>query len=190
MIKKINELDERLSLESDHTNSMSVLLKDTRNKISEFMTAVDKRLSDLEECVVDDSETDPTITEIEDMQRFLDSLKNRKPLYQPDDFSIAISKRLDRLEEKAILKPDYDPNDVAFPHGYEIAKEGTFEWALIQMKNAKKVRRRNWKGVTWSIENDKIIQKKYYISGEFMHLSYLEEIDVFESLKNDWQVIE
>jgi len=51
----------------------------------------------------------------------------------------SLGESIQQLEDKAILKPDYEPEDVALRC---IAEKGTFEWALIQMKKGKKVKRK------------------------------------------------
>ena len=49
------------------------------------------------------------------------------------------SEKVDILEDKTILKPDYEPEDVALRC---IAEKGTFEWALIQVKRGHKVKKK------------------------------------------------
>src|ERR1044072_3882590 len=58
----------------------------------------------------------------------------------------SLGERIEELEGKAILKPDYEPEDSALNC---VAKKGTFEWALIQMKNIKAVRRSCWIKMRW-----------------------------------------
>lgn len=108
-----------------------------------------------------------------------------------------IDKRLSDLEQCSINdirqcqppKPDYDPDDVKFPKEEikshsdwnliynpkiknEIANEGTFEWALIQMKNDKFVRRPHMKA---------------YIAIKDLHFIALKHEDF---VATDWRIIE
>ena len=57
-----------------------------------------------------------------------------------------------------------------------VAKEGTFEWALIQMKKGKKVKR-NDSNHFYFIDHDGIIQNNYLILGFSLN----------NVLANDWQ---
>ncbi len=85
-------------------------------------------------------------------KELLDRLNSFKSLQ--DHHTVALSKRVDQLEmnqkdfdlrisalqDKAILKPDYNPEEVGLNIS-PIAKEGTFEWAIIHMKKGKRARR-------------------------------------------------
>jgi len=116
----------------------------------------------------------------------------------------AILGRLERLEEKAILKPDYDPDDVAFKSNQiktssdwnliykpkirnEIAEEGTFEWALIQMKNGKKIKRGHWGVSSLYMENNKIFICDH-IFQSFKELT--SDICMENIIADDWKVLE
>lgn len=109
-------------------------------------TELDKRLTDLEQCPIND-------------------IRQCQPLKSYDDQMLDFGRVLIKMmkenyseeHKKEIPKPEYDPNDVKFKYhcevkkyipgketikiNYELAKKGTFEWALIQMKNGKKVTR-------------------------------------------------
>lgn len=109
--------------------------------------------------------------------------------------------RIENLEEKSILKPDYDPDDVKFTDEtyhrrngvydelkpvHHFAKEGTFEWALIQMKEGKKISREG---------SDDI----YYLTqfGSLMHIheergeSMLDSMEINQDdlLAIDWKIV-
>ncbi len=119
------------------------------NEIIDYCTGLDSanigflcRIEKLEKKVKDDSVFIDKLCEFQEGQI---------------EFNDLIDNRLSDLEQCPINdyrlcklpKPDYDPDDVKFPHGYEVATEGTFEWALIQMKNGKCIRRSNWIKIHW-----------------------------------------
>lgn len=80
-----------------------------------------------------------------------------------------IHNRLDYLEENTIHKPDYKPEDVALRC---IAEKGTFEWALIQMKKEKLVKRRSMFGC---------------LSKNNLSCVVFRECDL---LANDWEIVD
>jgi hypothetical protein len=100
--------------------------------LKENVDNFDYRLHDIEQCQPSDNESYNFITE---------RLNN-------------IYEYINYFKEKAILKPDYPPDDVKLNEykspppikstKYSLAKEGTFEWALIQMKNGNKIKRKDW----------------------------------------------
>lgn len=49
-----------------------------------------------------------------------------------------LSNRIEDIENKAMFKPDYNPSEVAFN---QLPKEGSFEWAIMQMKKGKQMHR-------------------------------------------------
>ncbi len=118
-----------------------------------------------------------------------------------------LDERLTNLEQCPIndrrlcqpLKPEYDPDDVKFTQDnpvktahdwnliykpkirHEIAKEGTFEWALIQMKNGKKVK--SSANLSFYIEKQKMFYQYNNDSNE------LVEISINHLLSKDWKVV-
>lgn len=87
-------------------------------------------------------------TQLEDVNKIFTSLLNSIEM---------IISRIETLEKKEILKPDYNSDDVKLSNTC-IAIEGTFEWALIQMKNGKKVKRKDSPVIIFLSDDKKIMK--------------------------------
>ncbi len=99
--------------------------------------------------------------------------KVNEHLYEQDSlpsFLSNLDERMEKLEMRAILKPEYHPDDVSLN---PIAKKGTFEWAIIQMKMGKRITRRH---STWN-------------SYGFDKTDEGLCIDMVDYLAEDWEVV-
>jgi len=134
---------------------------------------LEKRLSDLEQSPIGDN-----------------FIKDRLDLHKEKLENIY--DYIEYFKEKAIFKPDYDPNDMRFKLVYkplkctdEIAKEGTFEWALIQLKSGKNVKRKaqeSWMCI-YMDSNSELNQ--FNGKGVTSH----DRIDWKMLLENDWEIV-
>jgi len=94
-----------------------------------------------------------------------------------------VDERIKRLEEKAILKPNYNPAECGLNL---VPKEGTFEWALFMMKKGKKIAREGSQDI-------------YYFTdfGSLMHIHEEEGEDKIEGMEIsqddllaiDWRIV-
>ncbi len=173
LFEKINEIIDFLSLVSENIHALKI---ENRDK--------EKRLSDLEQCPANDvTQCRPLISYDYEMREMgLTLMKMIKENYSAEN-------------KKEIPKSDYDPDDGKLDNyksllpikstKYSGAKEGTFEWALIQMKNGKKVMRKSQESYMFVYIDcaNKINQYDGKIN------TCHDNIDWEVILATDWQVI-
>lgn len=130
---------------------------------SEWLDKIEElegRIFNLEQCPVNDNNNyikemlDCHKEKLENIYDYINYFKNERCSMDElckhsSDMQEAILSRLDRLEERTIPKPDYDVafqskefiirNDEKLSKETWVCRPGTFEWALIQMKNGKAV---------------------------------------------------
>ncbi len=98
------------------------------------------------------------------------------------------SNRIKELENKAILKPDYNPEEVAFN---QVPKEGSFEWAIMQMKKGKRIRREGFSDFTYYMTQLGSLMQIHDDDGELIEDMIAEpDFDMDDILATDWVTIE
>lgn len=65
--------------------------------------------------------------------------------------------------------------DIFNPPRHVIAEKGTFEWALIQMKKGKKIRRKTWTVDGFCISDHPLVG--------------VNSVRVVDLLENDWEIV-
>lgn len=205
MIEKFNTLD--IETVNEHRKLYKIVnniideLQDFKrlfNNLCHEVNELENRLCDLEQCPINDIE--PIYKEI--IERNVSSLGHH---------ICRVENELKKLGKKAILKPDYDPDDVKFNKDTyiwtdhentgklfkeylelckkPIAKEGTFEWALIQMKKGKKISRVSWpnKDFIYFLDDSLKIRLGPSKLREVFPLEKLENSDI---LAIDWEIVD
>jgi len=144
---------------------------------------------------------DKTISKkINEIIDYLSLIQDRMDLYS--DKLKNIYDYIDYFKEHAILEPECEPDDVAFQRSNqeqhaqqrenrerlgvcETAKKGTFEWALIQLKNGKDITRKDSGNIQWIAKNG-VVMTSVIAEGMWD----LEVWDIEDVMADDWEVVE